>query len=226
MKQHFGKYLGATLIDEAEPITAWRTWRLARAAKAGPIRLTGTWATDWTWAAGSVTVAECRDTNKRECNVAMRPDCNCGLWAAASVSNLLEHGAVAFYPAGALGRVRLWGFVHVYEFGFRASMGRPHGLWLGNSEGKAVSVELAAAYGCDVELGVPLEAVADPRLLEPAKVLKAAKSYQLAHSVAALPDAARFLRTVHGGRNLRIPASRRKRMGTSAILLQRTVKLK
>lgn len=32
MKKHFGKYLGPTLIDEQEPLTAWRTWRLEAAA--------------------------------------------------------------------------------------------------------------------------------------------------------------------------------------------------
>ena len=197
MKEHFGKYLGPTLIDEAEPLTAWRTWRLGENKKL--VGLYGTWASNFLWERdGVATVARCL-ASKSSCNVSMQPDCNCGLWAAVSLSNLLNHGAVAFYPDGAIGRVRLWGFVHVYEHGFRASMGRPTDLWLGNARGKDAADVLARDYGMPVSLGLPVELLDDPGLLPRREVLARRSTYLgisaaavgIAHAEAKVPAPAR-----------------------------------
>lgn len=220
MKQHFGKYLGPTLIDEQQPLTAWRTWRLGRAAK--QIALTGTWAKDTVWADdGHATVASClpSDGHKHQCHVSMEPECQCGLWAALSITNLLKHGAIALYPTGVLGRVSLWGFVHVYEYGFRAQMGRPRDLWLGNTDGIAIREELATVYRVPVDLGLPVETVVHPGLLTPQKVLAASNAF-LAGQHATATSALRSITStlpvpIRGARmlpRLRIPVSRRKRM--------------
>lgn len=182
MKQHFGKYLGPTLIDEGEPLTAWRTWRLGqrRIDKQDALRLTGTWASKFEWVPRGVTVAECLATGKKKgCNLTMEPGCNCGLWGSVALTNLLKHGAVGLFPVGVLGRAHLWGFVHVYEFGFRASMGRPVECWLGNSTGERARAGLSAEYKIQVHLGLPTEII-DPHLLPPKKVTTAAALYQRA----------------------------------------------
>lgn len=187
MKLHFGKYLGATLIDESQPLSVWRTWRLGeRGQHGGPVVLTATWKQSWAWEGnGSVTVAECLAEQKSRCNVTMRPDCDCGLWGAVALTNLLKHGAVALYPTGILGRASLWGFVHVYEFGFRASMGRPTAGWLGSSAGRDAAERIAEAYRMPVEIGLPVEVVADPDMLSPKKVLAAASTYIAAQTMLA-----------------------------------------
>lgn len=187
MKQHFGKYLGPTLIDESQPLTAWRTWQMCGGH--ADIRLVGTWASKFQWTPRGVTVAEClaSDTDKR-CNMTMHEKCNCGLWGAAALTNLLEHGAVALFPRGVLGRAHLWGFVHVYEFGFRASMGRPLDLWLGNSTAGRWVESLYQAYGVPVAMGLPTEIVTDPALLSGVKVREATAIYQ-SRQVAMTPTA-------------------------------------
>ena len=185
MKQHFGKYLGPTLIDESQPLTVWRTWRLAM--QDGEPRLTATWKPKWVWEpGGGVTVAECLAV-KNGCNVSMKPECDCGLWGAVALTNLLRHGAVALYPTGMLGRAHLWGFVHVYEYGFRASMGRPTAGWLGSSAGRAHAGRIADAYKIPVELGLPVEVVVDPDLISPKRVLAAASAYMAAQTIQAFP---------------------------------------
>ena len=176
MKQHFGKYLGPTLIDEGEPLTAWRTWQLHGGH--ADVRLVGTWAAKFEWRPRGVTVAECLAEDGKRCNLSMSEKCNCGLWGAAALTNLLEHGAVGLFPRGVLGRAHLWGFVHVYEFGFRASMGRPLDLWLGNSTAVRWVESLHQTYGVPVALGLPTEIVADPALLSGVRVREATRVYQ------------------------------------------------
>src|SRR5207249_2017327 len=174
----FGKYLGPTLVDEKEPLTAWRTWRLTDGG-----RLHGTWA-KIAWSP-TVTVAECLAKNS-SCNLTMREQCNCGLWGAAALTNLLKHGAVGLYPVGALGRVHLWGFIHVYEYGFRASMGRPVDVWLGNSTAESFAKRLRGTYNVPVYLGLPTEIVEDPDLIPSARVRKAAMIYRSQESVTPI----------------------------------------
>ena len=199
MKTHFGKYLGPTLIDEGEPLTVWRTWRVMqrRIDKHEALRLTGTWANKFEWVPRGVTVAECLATGKKKgCNLTMKPECDCGLWGAVALTNLLKHGAVGLFPVGVLGRAHLWGFVHVYEFGFRASMGRPIECWLGNSTGEWARAGLSAEYKIHVHLGLPVE-IMDPHLLPPKKVATAAALYQKASAVAA-PRSPKVIRRCSG----------------------------
>ena len=200
MKQHFGEYVGPTLIDEKEPLTAWRTWRIAqrREAKRDVFRLVGTWAQKFEWVPRGVTVAECLNTQKdKGCNLSMKEACDCGLWGAAALTNLLEHGAVGLSPVGVLGRAHLWGFVHVYEFGFRASMGRPADLWLGNSTHAWIADGLRGAYSIPVDLGLPVEVVSDPALLPGSRVRAAAEVYA-ARQPAVVPQVAAAVRHCSG----------------------------
>ena len=227
MKQHFGKYLGATLIDEQQPLTAWRTWRLGASDKTGRVALGATWAKHkMVWEPnGRATVAQCTpDSNRTPCHLAMQPDCGCGLWAALSITNLLKHGAVALYPVGVLGRVNLWGFVHVYEYGFRAQMGRPRDLWLGNTDGRGIVEELAKVYAVSVDLGLPVETAVHPGLLTPKKVLEAANAYLAGQHVTARNALAAITSTlpvpIRGRRalpRLRVPARRRKAVAQTTV---------
>lgn len=161
MKQHFGKYLGPTLIDEQEPITAWRIWRVNDKGKLPLLHSMNTGQLERAWLPNVATIAEC--LAQKRCHLGMGPKCTCGLWGTKQLSGLVAHGAMALYPQGALGQVHLWGFVHVYRHGVRAQLGRPARVWLGNTDGRDFAERLYRSYRIPCELGLPMELVAqDP----------------------------------------------------------------
>lgn len=94
MKQHFGKYLGPSLVDESEPITAWRVWRINPSGKQ-PLLHSSWTATGRSWLPKVATIAECVDTGGKgsRCHISMGKECECGLWACKRLSGLIEHSA-------------------------------------------------------------------------------------------------------------------------------------
>ena len=155
MKEHLGRFLNSHLIDPSEPITAWRSWRLS--SRRRWYRPDCWLYSTWKWEEWPIVgmVARCHPEGRRKCNLVMKEDCSCGVWATKTLIHLAEHGSFGMYPVCVFGQVTLYGLVHEYERGFRAGFGKPKNIWLGTSFGQKHADILAAHYSIPVYLGFP-----------------------------------------------------------------------
>lgn len=173
MRKHFGRLLSTRIASPNQPIVAWRSWKLTtervctgqtpwawwRFKGSRPVvqeypALRSTWA-DRVWKPGVPVVARCGN-----CHQVLGKNCDCGIWASKTVTNLMEHGAFIVYPHGVFGQVALFGAMWEYEGGFRASAGMPLRLWLSNPLGARLAEQLAQRYKIPVTTDAPDELTA------------------------------------------------------------------
>ena len=153
--------------DFAEPIEAWRVWRVVN-GKHG-YRL-GSVVKETVWRPGEAIVADCLRSRVsawlqrrlRRDHAAPEKRCECGVYAAwlPYVEPYLTDEPVSWAGGAArvLGKVSLWGVVIECERGFRASAAYPSELYVpadASLEGDHRSEDIAmglAVYGTPVEL--------------------------------------------------------------------------
>ena len=145
-----------------EPLVGWRLWRVA--ADDGGVVLRSVYKYRVVWPARAALEAECYCPSARrgphrapgfeagqECGIyALRSRHLTGIWA--SFANERESRTVG----KALGRVKLWGRVILYEQGFKAEYGYPADLTLlevaQGSNPWAIAEQIEAGYGIPVEI--------------------------------------------------------------------------
>jgi hypothetical protein len=127
-------YGGAAVPDYAEPVEAWRVWRVA--ARSGGVVLRSLFA-DVVWEPCVPLVAVCaagRRSLLRPWRVTPNEhaspqlDCSCGIYGVAAADAARRYlYPTSLMPFGdrVIGRVALWGDVVEGEFGWRASQAYP-----------------------------------------------------------------------------------------------------
>lgn len=176
MKDDFGKFVTSRIVPATAPIVAWRAWKVSETTVSAPKRwyrravsrpeeprllstlVRGSHST--TWEPYKPLIARCcanEISGKSPCVTVLREDCACGIWACKSLVNLMQHGCAGVYPVAVIGRVRLWGYVHEYEGGFRGAAASVVDLWLGNDAAGDIARRLGSAYGVPVSVDVPAE---------------------------------------------------------------------
>lgn len=118
--------MSALPLDDAglsiEPITAWRVWKLARVR--GRLQLMSV-TRDGGWG----PVEPVRATCPRGTHRAPSESCTCGLYGAATLSDLRAAGAFG-YGGSVLGTFSAWGNVVEHRVGVRAELAYPQRLRL------------------------------------------------------------------------------------------------
>ena len=176
MKTDFGRFVRTMVVAEDEPIVAWRSWTIGterefdrrcyrRVFGSGQTRLLSTvYRNETIWEPHEPLVAECKadmvHPGARNCPTVLREECTCGIWGCKSLANLVAHGCSGMYPTAVTGRVRLWGYIHEYVGGYRASAASIVDLWLGNRHAAKEAQELSEIYGVEVSTDVPSEILA------------------------------------------------------------------
>jgi hypothetical protein len=149
--------------DFVEPVIGWRAWHAADdglRARLSSVVYKTTWPARWP------LVAECRRSkipvwpfNRNAHDEAPHTGCACGIHAATMItvrSYLPNHLSMAD-TVPVIGRVRLWGVVHEYDRGWRASHAYPECLYLPIVE---LDPERAARLVDDLGVyGVPVRAI-------------------------------------------------------------------
>jgi hypothetical protein len=100
--------------DAIQPITAYRAWRTDSYGRLRSFNHPGGWIT------GGWTVARCR----RECRVAPREGCTCGLYATKELDDVLVLAESIGTATAIVGIVELAGKVIEHDRGYRAGLGR------------------------------------------------------------------------------------------------------
>lgn len=145
-----------------EPLVGWRLWRVAE--DDGDVVLRSVYKHRVIWPAGEALEAECYCPSGRrgphrppgvqtgqECGIyALRSRHLTGIWA--SFANERESRTVG----KALGRVKLWGRVILYEQGFKAEFGYPSDLTLLEVARDQDPEELADAVGACYRIPVTI----------------------------------------------------------------------
>lgn len=141
--------------DYAEPVQAWRAWRIDGD---GTLRSV---AWDRTWPAREVAVAGCAFGSR---HVAPAGHCSCGWYGLSDPTPLWTGGDV-------VGRAYLWGRIVVHAAGYRAEYAYPAALILRPRHDRATRRALARAAE---RYGVPLCTlrVSPGRLPAPAPVVR------------------------------------------------------
>jgi hypothetical protein len=118
--------------DFIEPVVGWRAWRIV--CDLGRYRLASLLFPD-IWRPGQAAAATCVRADGRRRHPALRGECRCGIYAAASPPAALDvlaewrdwmpASAGSGLTAWAIGEVRLWGRVVEAETGWRAARAYP-----------------------------------------------------------------------------------------------------
>jgi hypothetical protein len=119
---HPGDRIEPPAPEYAEPIVAWRTWRLFVGADGLEPRLVPVVGGSRPWPAGRAARARCGRGRRHEVPGLL---CTCGLYAASSPDPLRHTRDPAV-----VGTVALWGRVAEHRTGFRAEFGYPQRLAL------------------------------------------------------------------------------------------------
>ncbi len=140
--------LSSAVRPATDPVVGWRYWGVSL----DPVLLGSVTQRGFTWKPGTPIQARCVSSG----HAAPAPGCACGVYAAADLDSLREHGLCL--PAGGmvLGEVALWGLVVVEDEEYRAERGYPRRLSVveGSVEAGSLSAAvdgLAAAYGVPVD---------------------------------------------------------------------------
>jgi hypothetical protein len=154
-----------TAPDFAEPIVAWRVWRVV--ARRGTYSLASV-VKPTLWPAGEPLEAVCLRTSRlrawwqqRRGEVRAVPDlrCVCGIYGAIDLSHVRQYlvdGPAYAAVAQVLGEVSLWGRVIECEYGFRASHAYPRRIYVPADVGGRRREELLRGLE---EYGVPVDAL-------------------------------------------------------------------
>jgi len=147
--------------DYVEPVVGWRLWYAVD--NAGETRLSSVFHKTL-WPQNAPLVAVCSGFRisfwplRRKCHEAPDTSCGCGIHAA-NMATIRAYLPDQFSRSGALpvvGRVSLWGNVHEYDRGWRASHAYPERLYV-------PIVELGPEHARIIEdllrYGVPVRAV-------------------------------------------------------------------
>ena len=161
--------------DYAEPLEAWRVWRVVRRERKYSL---GSVVQRTLWPPGEAFTAECLRTpriltrlRRERRHDAPEAFCECGIYAAAleRVGQYLAE-APCHGVARVLGRVALWGTVIECERGFRASHAYPTRIFIPSDAGSPWRVDWEEVAVGLLRYRVPVEALAagsgDPRVLE------------------------------------------------------------
>ena len=151
--------------DYAEPVVGWRLWQLT---KEKDVTRLASLVHSAVWHPGAALVAECRCLHlrvwpfKAKRHEAPDVSCRCGIHATtaeAMHSYLPSHyGLSMTFPV--FGRVAMWGEVHEYERGWRASHAYPQSLYVPIC-GEPTPARLQAVEDLK-RYGVPVYALAAP----------------------------------------------------------------
>lgn len=146
--------------DYAEPVLAWRAWRILLEPDGHRLRSViypVIWAPDHELEAA----CKCRSRSLsrpwrfRRCALAPSAGCDCGIYGARRLADAIEYlgnPVGAWSPGTAvIGHVNLWGEVIEHRLGWRASCAYPARIFVPHRPG---SDRLAAALGA---YGVPVE---------------------------------------------------------------------
>lgn len=129
--------------DFAQPIEAWRVWRVVEDAD-GEVVL-GSVVQPTLWAPGNAFSAECLRCRRpwvrlrrRRKHDAPQPGCECGIYASSlhHVGQYLNGFAAQSRSARVLGQVFLWGTVVECDRGFRASHAYPSRIYVPADAGR------------------------------------------------------------------------------------------
>jgi hypothetical protein len=127
-------YGGAAVPDYAEPVEAWRVWRVGNGS--GAVVLRSLFA-DVTWEPCVPLVARCAAGRRsllrpwrvtRNDHAPPELDCSCGIYGVATADaarRYLDPTRFLSFGDRVIGRVALWGDVVEGEFGWRASQAYP-----------------------------------------------------------------------------------------------------
>ena len=133
----------------AEPIEAWRVWRVSLDARLRPL----TRATK-PWPARERVVARCLVAPD---HVAPAAACSCGVWAVPTRERALEIASMTVRTPVAVGRVALWGRVVEHEGGWRAQYAYPIAVtvyddgYIGAGERARSARRLASEYAIEAD---------------------------------------------------------------------------
>jgi hypothetical protein len=150
--------------DYAEPLLAWRTWRVAR--REGALALQSVVMRS-VWAAGRPMNAECLHGPSLLARLRRRPHhqapetrCECGIYGA-SLTQAVPY--LAETPCSGVGRVlglvALWGVVIECERGYRASCAYPSRIYVPSDASHDPTLDAAALAEALETYGVPVELV-------------------------------------------------------------------
>lgn len=140
--------------DEIECVWGWRAWDLS--VKPGePMRLKSK-VRDTFWVPRQATVAACPNTGRKGKHEPPGDNCSCGLYAAKTLSHLLDEMGYAGYDmdtgtVAVVGKVKMWGKVVEGSLGWRAGYAYPASFYV-PFEAWRVMEPLQNEYGVDVEL--------------------------------------------------------------------------
>jgi hypothetical protein len=162
------------VVQDTEPLLAWRSWTLTGRRDGDGLLLRPVTAGSRPWRPREIAQATCRLAWSHE---APNVDCSCGLHATNDLSFLRRTRCPAV-----LGRVALWGRVIEHEHGYRARFGYPQRLrlicqfcfWQESTEGSHPDVVASYARDLLVPMCVRHLGVAESNGMRPRKILPAA----------------------------------------------------